>query len=627
MPQPRKSLFPLLLPAVLLVPLAAGLSIILVSTWHARDARQTAAQLARADVAMVGREIETGIRARQAALELLSRSSELRQWMEAGGPPTERASRDMAASLGAFPGASALAASARDGVLYRDGIAVGALSRDDPLDSWYFDALEGSTGTGLAGARATVLQAAAIQSGSASGAGQSALGAVAIETPVPLIAAEASRAAAGSPIVVLTDQVGGILHVTGAAASGARTISDIFPRIERKIFIAVMESPATARETRLFDDRSGGRPLVIAAARLAAPDWRLFVSEPVHEPFPPLRAALLALAALASLAFILVWTGLLAAGRRRERATIEECLTAEAREARAELDEAARRSREARAAVDRISDGSRAIARESEGAVRAADELAPLLERSAAALAGRAAILARAIGALGQSASGTERAESTTSEIAAAATRAEEALGPAVDAAVAVGRAAGRLKGKLAAVGGLAERARLLSLNAALDAARGDEKGRKLARSVEEIQALAGQAAESARALASELAAAAENVDAARAGVESGGRELGLVSERAAELASALAGIRESGREILREGGGAAPEPQTGAATGFPASEDASLTDRARSLLQGLSRIGGRIASLSREIDAAAAEAAQSCGQAVQSAEGRASAE
>ena len=627
MPQPRKSLFPLLLPAILLVPLAGSLGILLASTWHARDARETAARMAHADVALVGREIETAIRARQAAAELLSRSPVIRQWMEAGGPPTEQASGELVGALGAFPGASVLAASTRDGVLYRDGTAVGALSRDNPVDSWYFAALEGSSGTVLAGAQAVAVRAAVVPATAAPRGGESAIGAVAVETPLSLIAAEASRAAAGSPIVVLTDQVGAILHVAGAAASGARTISDIFPRIERKIFIAAMESPSPARETLLFDDRSGGRPLVIAAARLSAPDWRLFVSETVGEAFPPLRAALLAVAALASLALILVWTGLLEARRRQERAAVEQSLATEAREARAVLEEAARSSREARAAVDRISEGSRGIARESEGAVRATGELAPLLAQSAAALAERAALLSRAIGAIGQSASGAERAQGAAEAIATAASRAEEALAPAVDAAAAVGRAAGRIKGRIAAIGGLAERARLLSLNAAVDAARGEERGRKLARSVEEIQALAGQAAESARSLASDLAAAAESAEAARDGAERSGREMRLVSESAADVAASLAGIRDSARGIRQEVGGASLESLPGAAIASPLAEDVSLSDRARSVLEGLSRIGGRIAALSREIDGAAAEAAESCARAAQSAESRAIAE
>jgi methyl-accepting chemotaxis protein len=619
MPQPRKSLFPLLLPAILLIPLAAAISIVLASTWHARDARETAARMARADVGLLGREIETAIGARQAAAELLSRSPAIRQWLEAGGPPTEQASSDLAGVLGAFPGASVLAASERDGILYRDGTAAGALSRDNPEDSWYFAA--------LAGAQAVTFRATVVQATAALRDGESARGAVAVETPVSLIAAEASRAAAGSPIVVLTDQVGTILHVAGATASGARTISDIFPRIERKIFIAAMESPSQARETRLFDDRSGGRPLVIAATRLAAPDWRLFVSETVAEAFPLLRAALLAGAALASLALILVWTGLLAARRRQERATIDQCLATEAREARAMLEETARRSREARAAVDRISEGSRGIARESEGAVRAAGELAPLLARSAAALAERAALLARAIGAIGRSAGGAERAEGAAAAIATAASRAREALGPAVDAAASVGRAAGRMKGRIAAIGGLAERARLLSLNAAVDATRGEERGRKLARSVEEIQALAGQAAESARSLASELAAAAESAEVAREGAERGGREICLVSESAGEVAASLAGIRDAVRDIRQEAGGALLESLPGNAAGSQLADDASLSDRARSALEGLSRIGGRIAALSREIDGATAEAAESCARAAQSAEGRTSAE
>jgi hypothetical protein len=100
-----------------------------------------------------------------------------------------------------------------------------------------------------------------------------------------------------------------------------------------------------------------------------------------------------------------------------------------------------------------------------------------------------------------------------------------------------------------------------------------------------------------------------------------------LVSESAAEVAASLAGIRDSARDIRQEGGGASLEPLPGAAAGSLLAEDASLSDRARSVLEGLSRIGGRIAALSREIDGAAADAADSCARAVQSAESRTNAE
>ena len=614
MPQPRKSLLPLLLPAIVLVPLAAALSILVVSAGHGRDAREAASGLARADVRLVAREIEGAVRARQAAADTLSRSPAVREWMDGGGPPTERAEKDLAGIIGLFADASLLAASAHDAVLYRDGAAAGALSRDNPADSWYFAGLGQAGSVAQASAQSKVLLSA-----EALRDGDRGIGVVAVETPISALAAQAFRAAAGSPIVVLTDQVGAILHVAGAAASGARTISDIFPRIERRIFIASMQSSSPDLEPRLFDDLSGGRPLVIAAARLAAPDWRLFVAESVEEALPLRRAALLGGVALASLALILLWTGLLAAARRRESALLEEHLAREAREARADLDVAARRSREAQSAVARVSEGLRAVAKESEGAMLATSELAPLLARTAAALVDRASLLARAIDAIGRSAQGAERAGEAAAAAAAAASRAEQSLAPAAPAAASVARTAGRIKGRVAAFGGLAERVRLLSLNAAVDAGRGEEGTKKLLRAVEEIQAIAGQASESARALAAELAASVESAEAAREGVERGGQDVRLVSERAAEVAASLVGIRDSAQIVRQEGSASLEALPAGSAL----AEDAALSDRASSALEGLSRIGGRIAALSREIDGAAGEAAESCARIAQSVEAR----
>jgi methyl-accepting chemotaxis protein len=296
-----------------------------------------------------------------------------------------------------------------------------------------------------------------------------------------------------------------------------------------------------------------------------------------------------------------------------------EHLAREAREARDDLDQAARRSREARSAVARISEGSRAVTKESEGAMLAAGELAPLLSGTAAVLADRASLLAHAIDAIGHSAQAAERAGEAAAAAAAAASRAEQSLAPAAPAAASFARAAGRIKARVTALGGLAERVRLLSLNAAVDAGRGEEGGRKLVRAVEEIQTIAGQASEGARALAAELAASVESAEAARDGVEKGGQEVRLVSERAAEVAASLVSIRDSA-QIVRQEGGASLEA---APAGSALAEDAALSDRASSALEGLSRIGGRIAALSREIDGAAGEAAESCARIAQSVEPR----
>ena len=604
MPHTRRSIFPVLLPLVILVPVAAALSILVAWLWYGRDVRQAAVLHARADVRLVGREMESAVRARHAAAGSLARSAVIRAWLERGGAPGEEALREIEAVSTQFPGSAVLTASAVDNTLFRAGSPAGSLEPGRPSDAWYF-ALVDEKGAPRAGSgtAVTVHAAAAVRQA------DRFLGAVAVEASAAELAGEAATAAEAGAIVALTNDVGAILHLAGAAGAGARTISDIFPGIERRIFIAAMESPSTASGLRLFGDRAGGVPVVIAAARLAFSDWRVFVAVPVVDALPVLHLAAMAVLALAALAFLLLWVGLAAAGLRRVHAEELAHEQWKLRESAAGLEEAAHLARQARAAIERLTEGSRRISEETRGASAAAVEARSLLAHTQEALAERGGRLALAAAAVRETSRQAAASQGAAGEVKIAASRAEEELARLIPSADSTARAAARIKGRVASIGALAEKARLLALNASVDASRGGEGAKRLPRVVEEIQGLAGQAAENARTLASECSAAARDAEAALASAEEAGRAAHAAARGAQETAASFTAI------VATAHGVPGIEAEDGSAPGQAAGPDpaAALADRTGSALEGLTRINARVAAALPGIDVAAAEAADAC--------------
>lgn len=608
MPHTRRSIFPVLLPLVILVPIAAALSILVAWLWHGRDVRQAAVLHARAEVRLVGREMESAVRARHAAAGSLARSAAIRAWLEQGGAPGEEALREIEAVSTQFPDSTVLAASAVDTTLFRAGSPAGSpagsLEPGRPSDAWYF-ALVNEKGAPRAGSgtAVTVHAAAAVRQA------DRFLGAVAVEASAAELAGEAATAAEAGAIVALTNEVGAILHLAGAAGAGARTISDIFPGIERRIFIAAMESPSTASGLRLFGDRAGGVPVVIAAARLAFSDWRVFVAVPVVDALPVLHLAAMAALALAALALLLLWVGLAAAGLRRAHAEELAHEQWKLREAAAGLEEAAHLARQARAAIERLTEGSRRISEETRGASAAAVEARSLLAHTQEALAERGGRLALAAAAVRETSRQAAASQGAAGEAKIAASRAEEELARLIPSADSTARAAARIKGRVASIGALAEKARLLALNASVDASRGGDGAKRLPRVVEEIQGLAGQAAENARTLASECSAAARDAEAALASAEEAGRAAHAAARGAQETAASFTAI------VATAHGVPGIEVEDGSAPGQAAGPDpaAALADRTGSALEGLTHINARVAAALPGIDVAAAEAADAC--------------
>jgi hypothetical protein len=136
---------------------------------------------------------------------------------------------------------------------------------------------------------------------------------------------------------------------------------------------------------------------------------------------------------------------------------------------------------------------------------------------------------------------------------------------------------------------------------------------------VEDIQELAGQAAESARALAADCAATVRDAEAAMASAEEGGRAAHTAAQGAGHVASSVQQINDSvrGEAGTQADGDGVPGPEAGVTSG------ASLLDRAGSVLDGLARINSRMAAALPDIDSAAAEAADACDHIVRDADAR----
>src|SRR5690349_4413334 len=132
MPGKRASLFPLLLPAVVCVPVAAVILFVLVGLWHGADAR-AAAEARRADTALRAEAaLENAVTEQVTVTGLLSRSTLVWLWVKFQGERLTASNRSHAelslAEIDNYarmvPGLVVYLASARTGLLYRDGAPV-----------------------------------------------------------------------------------------------------------------------------------------------------------------------------------------------------------------------------------------------------------------------------------------------------------------------------------------------------------------------------------------------------------------------------------------------------------------------------------------------------------------------
>ena len=235
MERSRSGLFRVLLPALLLV-LAAGLAILVVSLGWFQAEAQSAARHRLADAAAAVEKQLDGAVGRQAeATRALGTSPMVWLWVKFQGEfltpsnlfHAQAALAEVTNYASLVPGLTVYLASERTRTVYRDGAAVAALSRGDQRDAWYADSL-GTEGVLTADDPRLVRTSMRVMNG------RTLLGALSCVSEVSALAdgAFADAVERTGFSFVLTDREGAVLaaHGSGAAAgaAAAATVFDLF---------------------------------------------------------------------------------------------------------------------------------------------------------------------------------------------------------------------------------------------------------------------------------------------------------------------------------------------------------------------------------------------------------------
>jgi hypothetical protein len=605
MPDNRTRMLPLLLPSLVVIPLAGLLVILLAAQWRGLDAREGARGRLGGAAAAVSARLGAEARRQREVTELLGRSPMAWLWVKFQGERLTASNRSHAqmalgevANYGRLlPGAAVYLASERTRAVYRDGAAVAAL-RGEPADAWYTRALAAEGVVTAADAREVRTSLRVMD-------GTRLLGAVSCVRPGAELAAEALAAAAGHGIsAALADAAGAVAAAAGLPPAGG--VADLFDEPSRAAVRAAVENPGPSAEP--FAVRVGGRPSLAMVSRLEdPPGWTLVAVQDVSALASPARSLLLAAVMAAALAAVIGASAWIFAGRmawaagrmsgiERERAAAAADLvrvrTAAGRAARglSDLDGAAERlQRETEAAERALAD--------ADGLFQALDERDGELRSG---IAGRLALVER-IAAAGRETAGRARAlDEVSRTVGLDAARGEEELGRLIAAGEALATAVLKAAAGAASLEETAGRVRLLGLTAALEAGRAGRDA--LERVASDMGRRAEELASRARALAEAAAEARAGMDA----VSQRAREAGIAvhdAAAAARRASGAAGAAWDGAESLL--GSLEASGLNARLLGDRASE----ADQERSALAGLGRIVGRLAEAGRHAARAARSA------------------
>jgi methyl-accepting chemotaxis protein len=505
MPAKRSGVFSLLLPAIVLVPLAGVLLFVMVSSWQEEDSR--AALSARAT---------DSLERQKAATEYLSQSPLTWLWVKFQGQRltlSNRAHEDISLkeieNYGRLlPFAQIFLASENTRTLYKDGAAMKRLTEGDPADSWYFSTLKDDKVLVTREPGQIRTSARVMDDGSVWGA-VCLLGPEAAPTPRSALARDRVLWLAGVPAATL--------------------------------LLIVLALVLTS-----------GRRMRATEARLAARDRELHAAaEELARIGASARGAETAAAQLQALA---------------------ERLGAEAAAAAA-------------TGADADALFSRAEARETE---------------LRAGIAARLPLLGRLVAVVREAVERARVTETAARVVGTSASRAEEELSRVITFSAASSHAVDKASRAGTVIGEAMDRLSLLTLNAALEAARAAGPAQAFARAADEVKGVAEETAARARALSAALAEAAGSVEGASRAAQEAGR---AVHEAAADAARAAGGGWEEVTQLLSQ----TESANTSAAR---VKEEALATDRGRSALEGFSRIVARIGSLAAEVAHVAGRAA-----------------
>ncbi|MGA2640331.1 MAG: hypothetical protein ABSG21_05425, partial [Spirochaetia bacterium] len=245
MERTRNGLFPLVIPALLMVPLAGLALLFLAVRWFDADAEAALRRRVVDTAASVGRQLDASVQRQAASTRALGTSPMVWLWVKFQGERLSPSNRFHAQSAldevtnysGILPGVTVYLASERTRTVYQGGAAVAALSPDDSRDSWYAASLR-TEGVLISDDLRSLRTSMRVMNG------QNLLGAISCVGELAALAEGAFSAAAEEPgfSLVLADGEGSVVLARGEAASAAPTVFDMFKPSARSGVRAAMDA-------------------------------------------------------------------------------------------------------------------------------------------------------------------------------------------------------------------------------------------------------------------------------------------------------------------------------------------------------------------------------------------------
>ena len=624
MERSRNGLFPLFLPALVLVPLA-GLAIVFFSMrWFNGDAR-LAVQHRLVDAgAVVSRQLDDAVGRQAEATRALGSSPMVWLWVKFQGERltpsnlfhAQTALAEVTNYVGLLPGVTVYLASERTRTVYQDGAAVAALSPGDPRDAWYAASLR-TEGVLVSDDPRMVRTSMRVMNG------PTLLGALTCVSDVSILAAAAFSGAPEEPgfSFALTDGEGAMLAARGEGTAAAATVFDLFGPADRARIRAAMGAVVRAGAMTVDAFAGKGRRVLAAVTRTAAPGWYLFVLTDLPRA-PAARGVVLAGVAAAALALLVTALILIGLARARRTDTLMLLLTEERNAAAGIAREVSAAALRLRTAAIKLRERAAALSTEAASAATSGNEAAGLLaraeDRSAELRSGFAArlpLLTEIASSARDAAAKSRDARSAAQTASLRAAEAEEELNRVITAGSAVSLAVENAVKEVGGVVQAAERTRLLALNAALEASRSGGQARGGARVADDMRRLAEEAATHAQALAAALGEARTTARVVSRAAQDAGMAVHNASARSSDSARVLDSAWEGVDGVLSRVAAAG-------ANAVALREEVGISDRGRSAVAGVTRVMARIEELCTEIAALAAAMSAESAQTAQKAAG-----
>jgi methyl-accepting chemotaxis protein len=616
MARTRSGVFPLVIPALVILPLAGVVCVFLAVHWFGADSDAALKRRIVDAAATAGKQLEASVQRQSAATQALGTSPMVWLWVKFQGErlsPSNRSHAQWALDevsnyAGLLPGVTVYMASERTRTVYQGGAAVAALS-GGPTDSWYASSLaaEGVLVSDDPHALRTSMRLMN---------GQTLLGAVSCVGDVTSLAEGAFSPAEEEPAFsfALADRDGSVVLARGEAAAGAPTVFDMYNTAERGSVRAMMDDVVRPGAMSVGVFGAKGRRVITAVTRTTAPGWYLFVSSdlpgvPVGRLFItagiPAAALLLLVAALVFLGITQSKkVELLVQWLERERSTAAG-IARDVGAAAMRLRAAAGTIRDRAGALASEAASGKAAGSEALGALGSSEELSAELRTG---IAGRVSLLDELASRAREAVAKSRNARAAVDAVGVGAAAAEEDLNRVISTGSAVSLSVENAVKGVEAVVEAAERTRLLALNAALDTTRSGGQVRGGARVADEMRRLAEEGAEHAQALSAALDEARSGIRAVSRAAQEAGKTVHQAAGHSADTAQGLDAASQGVEEIISRLEGA----HVSAAR---LREDVVSGDRGRSAVEGLGKIMARVEALCAEIavlaDAVASESTQ----------------